>query len=393
MAKKNKNSLIIILVLIALFFIIQQQGREATYNIGRTTLDSCNTLRDARIAEGYTCTECTYDSAQALWRSSCEAACIVDSDCPSTQYCWTDATPTYCRDKIPTGSTQICDRNSQCVSGLCSNDGGALSYKMCIAQEQQPGCTNECSTLGAKRCSSTYTYNVEQCNYFNNELCLSWGPAYTCNSQSHICQAGDCVPKPELCTLGEEKCIDGDRYKCTDPQSGGYESIEFCSDLIYSEDPLSYSNCVPLTTGKTYCGPTHEACSNNQDCYNSIFIGDYPTVYKICYGNQLKTNTLQPSCLLPNTEYSHCAFSMGVKSTICEDGCNGPISLAAWELSGDAYCGAPPTQCIIGEIEPCNGVIEYTEFTKAILNWKRLELSNNDFIKVYKVYKGLVMVK
>lgn len=301
MAKRFKLKPVHLIVgFIIVLFILNQSGREETvpcvsdsdgndyYSKGFVTLtggqevlDYCyspnhvmeqkcvNGLREAEI---YVCqgTSCNDGACVSIDGNGGDGTgeCLTDTECPETQYCWFDASPSICRTKITTGSTQLCDRNRQCVSNFCNEDPG-LVHPMCTEPpEDEPTCTDLCQNPGDTSCVGNA---VAYCNYYNNEQCLKWGALVDCGSLD--CQDGECIVEGGWCqdtedldasgpvkNYGEEGVVSSSnnvafKDKCTDDNTlKEYFCVSSTSTTISSETKTCdcsglFGRCLDDTNG------------------------------------------------------------------------------------------------------------------------------------------------
>ena len=127
------------------------------------------------------------DGNNLYWYDSCNNKQELYQDCGVSLWtenyrCSADWTQ---RERINRGcSYQQCTETREWVN----QDNCALTNKKCDGAQCVTKCTNECSTAGAKRCSSG---QVQTCGNYDLDECLEWGGNQNCATGS-VCQ-GDGV--------------------------------------------------------------------------------------------------------------------------------------------------------------------------------------------------------
>ena len=114
-----------------------------------------------------------------------DGACISNGSC--TNECSTAGAKQCSSSGIP----QVCATDGDSDSCLeWKNLANCPSGQTCQSGDCVIGCTNECSSTGSKRCSGT---NSETCGNFDADSCLEWGGATFCsagcNSATGNCNA------------------------------------------------------------------------------------------------------------------------------------------------------------------------------------------------------------
>jgi len=144
------------------------------------------------------------------------------------------------REKILKGcSNNQCYRNTQWINYQnCEEEG-----KICQSGQCVWGCTNECSSIGQKRCADNSSYQV--CGDYDSDVCLEWSSPQSC---------------------GEDNCIGSTfrNYFCTGWGICSYTDTQ-CSSPCYS--------CGDGTCNSE-CGENSSSCP--QDC-------GYPELNVSCY--------------------------------------------------------------------------------------------------------------
>ncbi len=144
------------------------------------------------------------------------------------------------REKILKGcSNNQCYQNTQWINYQnCEEEG-----KICQSGQCVWGCTNECSSIGQKRCADNSSYQV--CGDYDSDVCLEWSSPQSC---------------------GEDNCIGSTfrNYFCTGWGICSYTDTQ-CSSQCYS--------CGDGTCNSE-CGENSSSCP--QDC-------GYPELNVSCY--------------------------------------------------------------------------------------------------------------
>lgn len=96
------------------------------------------------------------------------------------------------------------------------NSSGQCNVQTCILQSGQTcnatlgcvggGCTNDCSTPGAKRCDPANNTRYQICGQYDTDKCLDWAPAYSCPSGQTCSGAGICGGATCNCTWVNQGC-------------------------------------------------------------------------------------------------------------------------------------------------------------------------------------------
>ncbi len=104
------------------------------------------------------------------------------------------------------------------------------------------GCTDECSSNGAKQCSGSLT-GYQTCGNYDADLCLEWSSATSCSS-SETCVIGACV---------------SNTYTCDDSDGGKDYNVK---GRVTASSPTSSTDVTDLCSGST--GLVEYFCTNLQ---------------------------------------------------------------------------------------------------------------------------------
>lgn len=177
-------------------------------------------------------------------------------------------------------------------------------------------CTDDCSTNGAKQCSSSLT-GYQTCGNYDSDSCLEWGSVTSCSS-SETCVAGACVSNTFTCTDSDGgKDYNAKGNVVAKSPTSDINVWDLCSD---STRLVEYFCTNLQQSGETYTCPngcSNGAClssTNQTGCTNGCAFADQIVV---CWlpgslpGNQTCGNYDSDSCL----EWSPCISSTSGTTT------------------------------------------------------------------------------
>ncbi len=218
-----------------------------------------------------------------------------------------------------------CDGNAV-VTCQDANGDGCLEWagaqpcgagQTCSAGHCAVGCTDECTTAGAKKCEGDA---VLTCGNYDGDDCLEWSPAEPCG-QGEVCSGGTCAVgcTPECTVAGATQCEGA--------------AVKTCGN--YDSDPcLEWGSPVPCDAGQTCSGGVCQAtCSDECSVAGATQ----------CQGNAVQTcgNYDDDACMEWSTPVpcdAGLVCSVGQCQTVCQDEC---AAVGVKKCSGNAVqtCG------------------------------------------------------
>ncbi|MDD2731956.1 MAG: hypothetical protein PHI53_02040 [Candidatus Pacebacteria bacterium] len=352
---------------------------------------------------GYgTCT----DSEKPIWYcsgKSCTYNCTNDPSCVITCQNECVATEIRCSDEthkqtcgnydsdeclewsapiLCTGDTSCgygrCGCGPDCFTGLRPRwlcDSGTCLYSCYYDTTCAPSCENECSTIGATRCSGN---NRQTCGNYDADSCLEWGNTTactgdtscgygTCNDSqrpSWYCSGSSCAYTcvddstcnescSSECSSGQTRCSDdGHRQVC-----GNYDSdtcLEWSlPDLCAGDTYCGYGTCSDSQKPQWYCssGACYYRCVSDSTCGTLCVNECSQSGILRCLGSNKQTcgNYDADSCL----EWGNTISCVG--DTSCGYGNCSDSQKPSWYCLGgsclyncveDSTCAFPPSSCV-----------------------------------------------
>ena len=216
------------------------------------------------------------------------------------------------------GDSQDCPAGEVCSNGFCASD-----------------CSDECSVIGATRCSAN---SVQSCGHANGDSCLEWGTPVPCDA-GLSCSNGHCgLGCTDECTVKGATACDGAGYKtCDDANADG------C---------LEWGTVVTCAAGQT-CSSGKCSSTCTDEC---TVVGS-----KKCLGVAVQTcgNVDADPCLEWGTAQP-CGSGETCSGGFCASGCTDECSVngaSACEGAGVKVCGdANQDGCLEwGTVVPCVG--------------------------------------
>ncbi len=146
------------------------------------------------------------DAGQTCSNGNCAATCADDCTVTGAKQCDGNGVKTcgnFDADScLEWGTVVPCDAGQTCSNGNCAVD-----------------CTDECTSVGAKRCDSG---GVQTCGNFDADSCLEWGSVVPCDP-GETCSDGNCaLTCTNTCqTQGAQQCnVAGTAYQVCDDANG-----------------------------------------------------------------------------------------------------------------------------------------------------------------------------
>jgi len=177
--------------------------------------------------------------------------------CPATYTCsGGNCIPGTCTPASCSSLSKQCgtwpDRcGSTITCGTCPTDQQCDNNGMCVT----PGaCSNDCSPVGARRCSGTTSYQV--CGNYDTDSCLEWGNMTSC-TYGQTCKDGMCsnIPCSNECSVkGKVECY------------GNY-----CKAGSYNVNCKTYRVCDNYDADSCLEWSALKTCEGS--CYNNKCIG------------------------------------------------------------------------------------------------------------------------
>ncbi len=221
---------------------------DAGFDAGPTTTDTANTSEDAGAPDAGgqdtapTCvdpcepegaTRCTIDGKGT---EACEDpdkdGCFAWSDvvtCGATEVCSAGKCAPKCPDQDCTAAgAKKCDANGKIVTCFDFNGDGCLAWggpkdcpsgQVCSKGFCALSCTDECTTVGAKKCEGKA---VVTCSDSNKDGCLDWASKAACGA-TQTCSGGFCADtcKDECTQKGATNCDQVGIVTCDDYNKDG----------------------------------------------------------------------------------------------------------------------------------------------------------------------------
>ncbi len=301
---------------------------------------------DEACAEGQTCSngicstgctnECTTVGAVQCAGNAVQRCANHDADiclewsapgeCPAGQTCSNGQCQAGgCTDECTTVGAKKCDANGV---KTCEKPAGETCMKWsasvpcpegqtCSGGVCQAACTNECTAKGATACEGN---GVKTCDDHNNDGCLDWSSVTPC-ADGETCSGGKC--EAGGCT---NECTQNGATKC---EGNG---VTTCGN--YDDDTcLEWGSTVPCEEGHTCSGGV---CKPPAECDQECTVDGA----KACEGDAVKTcgNFDDDTCLEWGTPEA-CADGQ-----VCSNGQCGPTCLDECPAADATRCDGPGVQ-------------------------------------------------
>jgi len=151
----------------------------------------------------------------------------------------------------------------------CDQNGSGYNPETCY------GCTNECSTNGAKQCSGS---GYQTCGNTDADPCLEWGTVTACGT-GYYCSAGQCVEGVSQMTSIPAGCFNmGDAFN-----EGGSEErpvhnvcISAFQMNVYEVTNAQYKACVDAGS---CTAPGSSSSYTRSSYYGNAIYDNYPVIY------------------------------------------------------------------------------------------------------------------